>query len=121
MAILVQLLDDVVVHRFQLEQPELVMGRGIDCDVMVDDSAVSGQHAKLSLQPNAYFSEYLEVYVEDLDSTNGTWLNEQPLVGRQRMHHNDVLRLAWNRFKLIDDTEAEMERTVHMIRTRTES
>lgn len=118
MALLAQLIDDVVVHKFELSKPETTIGRRTSCDIVIDDSAVSGQHARVVLQANPYFSEYLEVYVEDLGSTNGTFVLDLPVKERTRLHHGDIVRIALNTFKFIDDTEQEMERTVHLIRTQ---
>ena len=53
--------------------------------------------------------------LEDAGSTNGTYVNDLRIEGRQRLHHNDIIRLAWNKFKFIDDKEAQMEQTVHML------
>lgn len=119
MAILAQLIDDVVVHKFELPQGETRIGRGTDSDIVVAESAVSTEHANVSLTPNPYFSEYLEAYIEDCGSTNGTFLNDKPLAGRQRLHNNDVIRVAWNKFRFIDESEAEMEKTVHMMKNQT--
>lgn len=118
MAILAQLIDDVVVHKFELPKPKMVMGRKPENDIAIDDSAVSSRHAQIVQLENSYFDQYIEHYIEDLGSTNGTFLNEQPVVGRQRLHHGDVIRLAWNKFKFFDESEEEMERTVHMVMTK---
>lgn len=118
MAWLVQLLDDVVVHKFEIKQAKTLIGRKPSCDIVIDDAAVSSTHAQIILQPNSYFSEYQEAFLEDLKSTNGTTLNGQALVGKQRLRNNDVVKLAWNTFKFIDESEAEMEKTVHMLRTQ---
>jgi len=118
MPTLAQLLDDVVVHKFDLQEREVTIGRRSDNDIVIDDSAISSSHARVVLKPNEYFSDYLETYIEDLDSTNGTFLNEKPVLGRQRLFHNDEVRFAWNKFKFIDDKEAEMERTVQMLKTK---
>jgi pSer/pThr/pTyr-binding forkhead associated (FHA) protein len=115
MAILAQLLDDVVIHQFQLK-PEMTLGRKPGNDIVIDESSISSTHAKLILEPNSFFPEYLEAYIEDLSSTNGTFLNEQPVIGRQRLRHNDLIRFAWNKFKFLDESESQMERTVHMIK-----
>lgn len=115
MAILAQLVDDVVVHKFELSDAELTLGRKPDNDIVIDDSAVSSRHASISQQANEYFPEYKEFYLLDNSSTNGTFINDIRLEGKQRLHHNDIIRLAWNRFKFIDDEEADMEKTVHML------
>ncbi len=111
MAILEQLLDDVVVHKFDLSQPMTRIGRRVENDIVIEDTAVSGLHACIRLVPNEDFAEFNDVFIEDLGSTNGTYLNEQLVVGRQRLRHNDKLRIAWNQFKFIDENEPEMEKT----------
>lgn len=118
MSVLQQLLDDVVVHQFELKLEVTAIGRRSTNDIVIEDSAVSADHARIIRQPNTVFSEYMEAWVEDSGSTNGTWLNEQPVVGRQRLHHNDRLRVAWNHFRFIDENEEQMEKTVHMLKTQ---
>lgn len=118
MAIFAQLLDDVIVHKFDVTQEKTRIGRKVDNDIVIDDAAVSGEHAVLLLEANAFFAEYKEAYIEDLGSTNGTFLNGEPVIGRQRLHNNDSIRIAWNQFKFIDESEEEMEATVHMMRTQ---
>lgn len=118
MAWLVQLLDDVVVHKFAIENASTTIGRRPENGVVIDDAAVSGHHAVITLQPNPYFGDYLEAYIEDLGSTNGTSLNGHALVGQQRLRHNDLVKIAWNSFKFVDENEAEMEKTAHMLYTQ---
>lgn len=118
MAWLVQLLDDVVVHKFEISKPITHIGRKPSNDIVIDDNAVSGAHASITLKSNPYFSSYKEAFIEDLGSTNGTALNGVALVGQQRLRHNDVVKIAWNSFKFIDENEAEMEKTAHMLRTQ---
>lgn len=115
MAILAQLTDDVVVHKFNLTPPMATLGRHPGCEIQIDDSSISGNHAKITLEPNKHFPEYLEIFIEDLGSTNGTFINEQPVLGRQRLRNNDIIRLAWNKFKFIDNLEAKLEKTTHML------
>jgi len=115
MAILAQLVDDVVVHKFELTEPSTGLGRHPDNTVVIDDSAVSSRHATLEQRENSHFPEFKEHYLEDAGSTNGTYVNDLRIEGQQRLHHNDIIRLAWNKFKFIDDKEAQMEQTVHML------
>ena len=115
MAILAQLIDDVVVHKVELDKSTIALGRHPGNDVVIDDSAVSSQHARISLQANVDFPEFREIYIEDLGSTNGTFVNEIKVTGKQRLHDQDVVRLAWNQFKVIDSRDLDMGATVHMI------
>ncbi len=118
MSSLQQLLDDVVIHSFELKKDITRIGRKSGNDIVIEDSAVSSAHAHVLLQSNEFFPQYREAWIEDLGSTNGTWLNGQPVVGRQRLRHNDRLRIAWNQFRFIDEKEEKMEKTVQMLRTR---
>ncbi|QGX40544.1 FHA domain-containing protein [Permianibacter aggregans] len=115
MATLVQLVDDVVANKFEIREGSLTIGRHPNCNIQIQDSAVSGNHAKLEAKRNEHFPQFLEYFLSDLDSTNGTYINEKKLTKRERLRHNDVVRIAWNTFKFIDDKEAELERTTHII------
>lgn len=115
MAWLIQLVDDVAVHKFELAQGEVFLGRHPDCAILIDDTAVSGRHAKLTVVANPDFPTHHEFYLEDLASTNGTFINGQRLSRELRLHNNDRVRLAWNEFKFVDVDEEELEQTRHMI------
>ena len=120
MAVLAQLVDDVVVNRFELKGAELTLGRHPSNKVQIDEEAVSGRHAKIVVETNKDFKSFQEFYLEDLGSTNGTYVSDRKINGRVRLHHNDIVRLAWNKFKFIDDMEAKAEKTALMIGTNTD-
>ena len=61
--------------RIPLYAGENVLGRGGDGVTTVDDGTVSRRHARLVVEIEG-------VTIEDLDSTNGTWLGDQRLTGR---------------------------------------
>lgn len=117
MATLAQLVDDVVANKFDIRHGSLTIGRHPDNDVQIDDSAVSGHHAKLEGTPNEHFPQFSEFYLTDLGSTNGTFVNNLKLTKRQRLRHNDVVRIGWNSFKFIDTQESELEKTSHILRS----
>jgi pSer/pThr/pTyr-binding forkhead associated (FHA) protein len=52
--------------------PEVTIGRDPACEFPVDDEAISARHARLSFHHNQW-------WLEDLDSTNGTLLNQEKL------------------------------------------
>ncbi len=115
MAQLIQLIDEVVANKFALSGASLALGRHPESDIQLEDSAVSARHARLIVKVNEHFPQFQEYYVEDLGSTNGTFINEQPISGQQRLHHNDRLRLAWNQFKFVDDSEQNLDKTLHIL------
>ncbi len=120
MALLAQLIDDVVVNRVQINKPELSIGRHPDNDIEISESSVSSHHARLILEPNRTIETINDVYIEDLDSTNGTFVNNMPVNGKHKLNNNDLIRVAWNQFKFVDDVannESTFEQTVFSINT----
>ncbi len=72
---------------FSLDGETTVLGRHPDCDVVLEVGAVSRQHAHIVRVDDDY-------YVEDLDSRNGTFLNDQLTEGRVLLSENDRLRIC---------------------------
>jgi predicted component of type VI protein secretion system len=72
---------------FTLENTEIAIGREAGSDVYVNDVEVSRQHARLLSQ----FGDYL---LEDLDSTNGTFVNGQRITGQRILKLGDTLFLG---------------------------
>ncbi len=66
---------------------ELTVGRAADCQVTIDDTFASQYHARL-------FQRDGQLVVEDVGSTNGTFLNRQKLAGPQVMRRGDRLQVG---------------------------
>jgi hypothetical protein len=62
------------------------LGRG-DVEIRLEDPFASSRHARISRQGHV-------VVIEDLGSTNGTYLNEEPLTGPQPLHPGDRIRIG---------------------------
>jgi hypothetical protein len=62
------------------------LGRG-DVEVQLDDPFASSRHARISREGHI-------VLIEDLGSTNGTYLNDEPLTGPQPLHEGDRIRIG---------------------------
>ena len=69
------------------------LGRG-DVEIRLDDPFASSRHARISRQGHV-------VVIEDLGSTNGTYLNEQPLTGPQPLHNGDRIRIGGCEFSYL--------------------
>lgn len=110
MAILALLVDGVVVQRFTVGNTEMTIGRLSDNDIHIEDAAVSSHHARISARANRYLPSQMEYYIEDLNSTNGSFINDSR-IELQQLNHDDELRIAWNHFKFIDDEQPNFERT----------
>lgn len=72
---------------FSLSGDRMVLGRHPECDVVLDVGAVSRQHAVV-LRLNG------DYYVEDMKSRNGTFVNDELVHGRQKLHENDRLKVC---------------------------
>ena len=103
MAMIIQTVDGVVSNRFDIEKPALKFGRSSSNQVQIDDLAVSGKHAQIVVKEDKESNQAF--YLQDLDSTNGTFLNEEFVEQEQQLHHNDNIRIGWNNFIFIDENE----------------
>ena len=68
-----------------------VLGRGDAAEIRLDDPFASSRHAQLVLQAGI-------VVLEDLGSTNGTYLNEELLAGPSPLHNGDRVRIGDSEF-----------------------
>jgi pSer/pThr/pTyr-binding forkhead associated (FHA) protein len=72
-----------------------VMGRGDQAEIRLEDPFASSRHARLVPQGGI-------VVIEDLGSTNGTYLNEELLSGPQPLHRGDRVRIGDSEFTYED-------------------
>jgi len=82
---------------YELTATEINVGRAVDNDVVLDDPSLSRKHAKL------YRRGPGELEVEDLGSSNGTYVNERK-VGRGTAEPNDLVRFGELAFRVEGDT-----------------
>ncbi len=68
-------------------QGATTLGRAAECELRLDDTYVSQQHARI-------FDRNGNWYVEDLGSTNGTFVNEQKLVAPAMLTPGDTVRVG---------------------------
>jgi hypothetical protein len=74
--------------------PEVTFGRSPTCTVVLDDDAfASSVHARV-------FTENGHCYVEDLNSKNGTYLNEEPLDAVVPLERGDLIRIGGTVFEV---------------------
>src|SRR3954471_7349416 len=78
--------------RFELDGDRSVIGRSADCEVPLDVPAVSRRHAAIFRESGHYF-------IEDLQSRNGTFLNDNRLTERAPLGEGDRLVICDQEFR----------------------
>ncbi len=72
------------------------VGRHSDNSIEIDDGFISGSHAEVSYEQGAW-------WLQDLNSTNGTWVNNQPVSphSRMRLSDGDIVQFGRVRFRVL--------------------
>jgi FHA domain len=96
MAKLILSLDGMVIREYPLTKERTTLGRKPHNDIVIDNLAISGEHAMIMTILN-------DSFLEDLGSTNGTLVNGQP-IKKHFLQNNDVVELG--KYKLKYMTEA---------------
>ena len=99
-------IDGVVIKEVQLTKDRTSVGRRPYNDVVIDNLAVSGEHAVLLVSGN-------EVQIEDLNSTNGTYVNSKA-VRKQVLRNNDLVEIGKYKIKFLHEGQeaANYEKTM---------
>lgn len=91
-------LDGVVLREVQLTKDRVTLGRRPYNDIVIDHLAVSGEHALVQLLGS-------ETFIEDLNSTNGTYINGKT-VKKQLLKNGDVIEIGKYRIQYVDEAGA---------------
>lgn len=108
MAMIIQTIDGVVTNKFSIGETALTFGRTTDNTVQIDDLAVSNEHAQIIRESDSRGED--AYFLEDLESTNGSFINEKK-VKKQQLHNKDNVRIGWNIFTFINEDEVDLEKT----------
>ncbi len=103
---LVVSLDGVVIKESQITKDKTTLGRRPYNDIVIDNLAVSGEHAVLQMVG-------ADVFIEDLNSTNGTYINGKA-IKKQLLAHNDTVEIGKYKIKYLADEGGEYEKTMIM-------
>jgi pSer/pThr/pTyr-binding forkhead associated (FHA) protein len=103
---LVVSLDGVVIKEVQVTKDKTTLGRRPYNDIVIDNLAVSGEHAVLQMVG-------ADVFIEDLNSTNGTYINGKA-VKKQLLAHNDTVEIGKYKIKYLVEDGVDYEKTMIM-------
>jgi hypothetical protein len=92
-------IDGVVIKDVQLTKPRTSIGRRPYNDIVIDNLAVSGEHALLHMVGQS-------VEIEDLGSTNGTYVNGKS-VKRQGLRNGDTVEVGKYKIRYMQEAEGE--------------
>jgi pSer/pThr/pTyr-binding forkhead associated (FHA) protein len=91
MSELVVVLDKQIVKRVPVKGTRLTIGRQSDCDIVLPDRTISHHHARITVIRD-------DCFLEDLDSTNGTYVNQYAV---QQHYLEDGDNIALGKYKLV--------------------
>jgi hypothetical protein len=86
-------MDGLVLKEIELDKERISIGRRSTNDIQIDNLAISGEHAVIT-------SILDDAFLEDRNSTNGTYVNGQP-VKKHVLRNNDVIELGKYRLKFL--------------------
>ena len=92
-------IDGVVIKEVQLTKERTTLGRRPYNDIVIDNLAVSGEHAVIHMADH-------EVEIEDLGSTNGTYVNARA-VKRQELRSGDMVEVGKYKIRFVQEAEGE--------------
>ena len=101
MARLVLHLDGQVLAEYNMSKERYTVGRLPDNDIRIDNSAVSGHHALVINILN-------DSFLEDLNSTNGTYVNGK-IIKKHALQHGDVITVGHHALRFVDSEVEEPE------------
>ncbi|MGH8139316.1 MAG: FHA domain-containing protein [Steroidobacteraceae bacterium] len=101
MARLVLSLDGQVMAEYNMNKERYTIGRLPDNDIRIDNAAVSGHHSLIINILN-------DSFLEDLNSTNGTYVNGK-LIKKHALQHGDVVTVGHHQLRFVEDDEAQDE------------
>ena len=101
-------IDGVVIKEVQLTKDRTSLGRRPYNDIVIDNLAVSGEHAVLQMAG-------AEVHLEDLNSTNGSYVNGKA-VKKQLLQNGDVIEVGKYKIKFVNESAEQGFEKTQMVR-----
>lgn len=89
---------------FTIDNEEVVIGRSREADIVISDLEVSRRHLRAR-------GEGETLVVEDLGSSNGTFVNDEPLAGPRRLREGDVVEIGGTKMEFRYESRARDDAT----------
>ncbi len=93
-------------RQFQIDSDETIIGRSGGLPITLEGANISRRHARISREGTQFF-------VEDLGSSNGTYINDRKIAARTPLAANDTLRIGPYSFRFQQDTTPPADVTIH--------
>ena len=91
-----------------LVRPKYLIGRDSDCQLRPSSELVSGHHCVISTESGC-------ASIRDLGSDNGTYVNDERIVGKRELQHGDILTVGPLEFEIDIPSDAETSRLVEVL------
>ena len=100
-------IDGVVIKEVQLTKDRTTLGRRPYNDIVIDNLAVSGEHAVMQMSG-------VDVFLEDLNSTNGTYVNGKA-IKKQQLQGGDTVEIGKYKIKFVHDGASDSQEKTTVI------
>jgi pSer/pThr/pTyr-binding forkhead associated (FHA) protein len=107
--------NDAVLKTIETDKEVITIGRNVKNDIQIDNLSVSKQHARIVKHQGKFF-------IEDMKSTNGTYLNEKK-IAKEKLANNDVITIGKHTLlailekKPVESSEQDMINDTMMLTT----
>ncbi len=95
-------------YSLDINKNEMSIGRTDDCDIVLKSNSVSRRHAKIYLKETLWF-------LEDLNSTNGVYVNNTKIDSPLALMHKDLVKIGESSLEFIDEEFGAIDDTVSSI------
>ncbi len=94
----------------KLTDGEMIIGRDSTCGLSIDSGDVSRKHSRVTMKDG-------HAFIEDLNSSNGTFVNSAPIQGKVELKHMDIVQIGGTVFTFSsDDIASEDDQTISIPR-----
>jgi pSer/pThr/pTyr-binding forkhead associated (FHA) protein len=98
--------NDKILKTIESDKHEIIIGRNAENDIVIENLAVSKLHARIVKQDEAY-------YIEDLNSTNGTYLNKIKIT-KKDLKNNDIISVGKHSLEIHFVKKGDVNATQHI-------